>query len=123
MRQVRADGVRAEACEIRIAVGLPQGYHLTEGAPSGWRAKVVSGGDGCVLTGDRGSLSDASSAASVNFAAREGWQGEVRVEMRIYFCRTSDLCLLDQVAFDVPIEARGGELEQAVLLEHVVPRP
>ena len=86
----------AEAGTLNVAVGLPDGYHLTQGAPSGWRARVLTGGDGCVLSSDTGTLSDSAAEVAVGFEAREGWRGEVRIELRVYFCRESDVCLLDQ---------------------------
>ena len=121
---VQLDPVEAEQGVIEVGVQLPDGFHLTAGAGSGWKVSVV-GPPGCTVTrGARGKFDETGAAkAAVAFEAVPGWQGTVRVLATTFFCRDNDVCLLDQVAVDVPVMAVGSSDVVTAAFVHVVRPP
>lgn len=144
---LRAEGaVGASGGRLTVRVQLPVGYHLTEGAGSGFEAVVMgpkgsnSGADaGVVLRSSTGLLSPVSEAslgagrsgASVvegmveykmsDAAAAEG--AGVRVTAKIYFCLDGGVCLFERQAFEFLFSpATAGGVADAVIT-HLVSAP
>lgn len=44
----------------------------------------------------------------------------VRVNAKVYFCQTNDVCLFEQVSFEIPFAATVGEESGTVTLQHAV---
>ena len=89
---------------VTIDVRLPEGYHLTRGANS--RFEVEPGGGTGALTG----------ADAARGTARVRDLGDARavvVTCTVYFCREEDVCLVQRVRFEVPVEEGGKETVRA----------
>lgn len=141
---VRAQGAVSAAAggEIRVTVRLPAGYHLTKGANSRFQASVVGAeGSGVEVLPPRGPLAEAGggggASSVVRFQQRGGQGGEgegegatvtVRVLCSVYYCEGRDVCLFEEVAFEVPVRTGGGGGDRdnapaaAVELEYAVSR-
>lgn len=111
---VRAPGaVAAASGEVRLAVKLPQGYHLTPGANSRFEAAAIDA-KGVQLAPAAGSLAESGgiATASVKFSRPAGGAGAgsssgglIRILARVYFCQLNSECLFQEVCFDVPLAA------------------
>jgi len=118
---VRApEAVAAGSGELPLAIRLPKGYHLTPGANSRFEAALVGGSSsssGSVqLQPAAGNLAEDSSGttatATVKFS-RQGGSGTggstdgstalIRVLAKVYFCQDRDVCLFQEICFDVPL--------------------
>lgn len=97
------DALSPAGGEVMIAIELPRGYHLTRGANSRFE---VDSGEGGTLAGE----TTASGVARVNAL---GDAREVVVMCTVYFCRDDDVCLVQRVRFEVPVEEGGGDAARA----------
>ncbi|KAI7838239.1 hypothetical protein COHA_007984 [Chlorella ohadii] len=133
---VRApEAVAAGSGELQLAIRLPKGYHLTPGANSRFEAALVggSGGSGSVqLQPAAGNLAEDGSGttatATVKFS-RQGGSGTggstdgstalIRVLAKVYFCQDRDVCLFQEICFDVPLApaVQQGQPAAAVPLQ------
>jgi DNA-binding beta-propeller fold protein YncE len=88
---------------IRVAVALPFGHHLTEGAPSGYKVEI----EGAALKVEAPTGSVAAAEFAVPYVATEG-MGSVTLEVTLYHCGVEGICQVRTVAWRVPIEVREG---------------
>ena len=106
---VRApNAVVAAAGEVRLDIKLPAGYHLTPGANSRFEATVLGSASGDVqLQPAAGSLAEDGSSvgALVRFSRRPGTSDAslFRAVAKVYFCKSGDVCLYEEVCFDVAL--------------------
>lgn len=129
------EAVAAGSGELQLAIRLPKGYHLTPGANSRFEAALVggSGGSGSVqLQPAAGNLAEDGSGttatATVKFS-RQGGSGTggstdgstalIRVLAKVYFCQDRDVCLFQEICFDVPLApaVQQGQPAAAVPLQ------
>ncbi|MEW5313748.1 MAG: hypothetical protein WDW38_005289 [Sanguina aurantia] len=138
--------VGASGGRLTVRVQLPVGYHLTEGAGSGFEAVVMGakgstgGADaGVVLRSSTGLLSPVSEVGSgagsggasvvegvVEYTMRDAAAAEgarVRVAAKIYFCLDGGVCLFERKAFEFSFSpAMAGDVADAVVT-HLVSAP
>lgn len=110
---VRApDAVAAGSGELQLAIRLPKGYHLTPGANSRFEAALIGGsGEKVQLQPAAGNLAEDASGttatATVKFSRQGGTGGDgtalLRVLAKVYFCQDRDVCLFQEICFDVPL--------------------
>lgn len=89
--------------EIRVAVALPFGHHLTEGAPSGYKVET----EGAALKVQAATGSVQGPEFAIPYLATEG-RGSVTLEVNLYHCGTEGICQVRIVAWRVPVEVRAG---------------
>ncbi|KAL4855636.1 Protein SUPPRESSOR OF QUENCHING 1 [Chlorella vulgaris] len=120
---VRASSdVAAASGELRLSIALPAGYHLTPGANSRFEAAVLGSTGGVQLQPGAGSLtedSDGRAASAVVLFSRQAGSsdgsGLLRVLCKLYFCQSGDVCLFQEVCFDVPLAAAASDAAPAVV--------
>ncbi|KAI3423812.1 hypothetical protein D9Q98_009648 [Chlorella vulgaris] len=120
---VRASSaVAAASGELRLSIALPAGYHLTPGANSRFEAAVLGSTGGVQLQPGAGSLtedSDGRAASAVVLFSRQAGSsdgsGLLRVLCKLYFCQLGDVCLFQEVCFDVPLAAAASDAASAVV--------
>lgn len=101
--------LEAAAGELRLRIQLPASYHLTPGANSRYEASVLGGGSsGVELAPLAGALEEAGGAATaaLRFSRRADTAQQaatLRVLAKVYFCQDGDVCLFEEVCFDVPL--------------------
>ena len=105
-----ACAVTAAAGQLQLSIQLPRGYHLTPGANSRFEAVVLGGEAGGVqLQPSAGSLredaSGSTATAALGFSRQpgSGSGGLIRVLCKVFFCQDNDVCLFQEVCFDVPL--------------------
>jgi hypothetical protein len=124
---VRVDPVSAASGELLLAISLPPGYHYTSGAGSGFTARASSSGGGgspsVSIRPSSGRLDGAGGSVARIAFERSGTGGGalVRVNAKVYFCRDEDVCLFEQVSFEVPFgQVDPAQTAQSVPLEYTV---
>lgn len=117
---VRVPAVTARSGRLLLRVKLPPDYHFTEGANSGFETRV-SGDAGIRLSPEAGSLKEDGEVA-ITFERSAG-EGFVRVNAKAYFCQQNDVCLFEEVSFEVPFgaAAAGGGAADVELMHAVSP--
>jgi hypothetical protein len=122
---VRSPGaVTVAVGKLQLSFQLPRGYHLTPGANSRFEAMVLGGeAVGVQLQPTAGSLredaSGSTATAALSFSRQlgSGCGGLIRVLCKVYFCQDNDVCLFQEVCFDVPLaEAAAGAAASADVL-------
>lgn len=126
---------------VRVNIALPAGYHLTAGAGSRYFTQVLAAPG--MASADVTAVSVRPASGSLPDTAEPSVQLEVsptatgaagggrlllRLLARVYYCRQNDVCLYEQVAFEVPIELPGrvdvaaasGGGQRAVSLRYAV---
>lgn len=105
---VVAEPLAGRTGEVRLRLELPEGYHYTEGAGSRVDAAVVGPGQVSV-TPARLALEDGVAPMFRITAEGGSSRAVVRLLATVYFCRDNDVCLYQQVCFDVPIGEGGSK--------------
>ncbi|KAG2497240.1 hypothetical protein HYH03_004827 [Edaphochlamys debaryana] len=121
---VRADrplAVGAAGSQLTVTIGLPANYHLTKGAGSSYYTQLLAAGGGAAasaaaatavsLRPSSGELPDTAAPAvtitlapaAAAAAAAAGTELLLRVFAKVYYCQQNDVCLFDQVCFEVPL--------------------
>lgn len=107
--------VTAASGEVRLSIRLPPGYHLTPGANSNFSAVVLGGGGGVQLRPPAGILTEDASGsaaiAAIRFSRQAGSGGSgllLRIVAKLYFCQLGDVCLFQELCFDVPLADASG---------------
>ena len=106
---VRADTLTGTSGTISIQLSLTDGFHLTVGARSTWRAVADVSGDGAGrfrvsnASGEFDAAADAPKAELL-YSGAEGMRGVVRVQLAVYFCRDGDVCQVDNGVVEVPVQ-------------------
>lgn len=116
---VRADAVTGTSGTISVQLDLADGFHLTVGARSAWRAAVSTAREGQVTISTSSGEFDAASdrpAVDVVYSATAGAEGVIRMQLAVYFCRDGDVCLLDNGVVEIPVQlsAAGGSQDVQV---------
>ncbi|PNW74118.1 hypothetical protein CHLRE_13g586050v5 [Chlamydomonas reinhardtii] len=111
---------------VSVTVALPPGYHLTAGAGSNYYTQVLPGAPGADVTAvtvrpASGSLPDtaapsvtltvspsAAAATAATGAAGQAQQLLLRVLAKVYYCQQNDVCLFEQICFEVPLVLGGA---------------
>ncbi|GLC49396.1 hypothetical protein PLESTB_000214800 [Pleodorina starrii] len=130
---------------LTVTVGLPAGYHLTAGAGSSYYCQVLPAAPAADVTAvvvrpASGQLPDTAapsvtlavspSAAAAGSGGGGGGRLLLRVLAKVYYCQQNDVCLFEQICFEVPLElgtaaavgGGGGGVSKAVALRYdVVP--
>lgn len=130
---VRApEAVAASSGELQLAVRLPKGYHLTPGANSRFEASLVSGGSSggsnVQFQPAAGNLAEDASGTTATATIKFSRQGNgtggsgtelMRVLAKVYFCQDRDVCLFQEICFDVPLApaVQAGQPAVVVPLE------
>jgi hypothetical protein len=110
----REAAVRGSEGRVSIAIELPRGYHLTEGANSVWEAKILGGGEGegwnVSLENPVGRLDTTAERPVVSVAFRRGrGKSEIlRVKLAVYYCQDGSVCLVDNAAIEFPLDWEEG---------------
>ncbi|KAG2443188.1 hypothetical protein HYH02_009265 [Chlamydomonas schloesseri] len=115
---------------VTVTIGLPAGYHLTAGAGSNYYTQVLPGAPGADVTAvsvrpASGPLPDTSapsvtltvsaSAAAAAAAAMSGAPQQqqqkllLRVLAKVYYCQQNDVCLFEQICFEIPLALGGAD--------------
>ena len=112
---------QASQGELHISIRLPEGYHLTRGATSSFQAAAAGpGSDSLSLDPPSGALSTGQvPSATIRFRRTSSEACKARAGVKVYFCQDEDVCLFEEVVFDVPFEGDDGgnvsvELEREV---------
>lgn len=117
---VVAEPLASRSGAVRVRLELPAGYHYTEGAGSRIEAAVVGPGqEGVTVTPARLALEEGV-VPSFTVAGSGGGSAVVRLLATVYFCRDNDVCLYQQVCFDVPLGGASGSAREAVELGYAL---
>ena len=113
--------VQASSGEVQVSLQLPGGYHFTPGANSRFEALVLDRGSGLQLSPASGRLAE-DTAAGFRFrwaGAPQSAQG--RVLAKAYFCQEEDVCLFQELSFELRFEPGGeGGVGLVVPLRHAL---
>jgi hypothetical protein len=130
-----SEPITADSAELRLQVQLPPRYHLTKGANSRFEASVVGDAAGAAavqVSPGKGALQEEAGgacAAVLQVKRQPGSSGGgtaggqltvVQVLCKVYFCQDNDVCLFEEVVFQVPLGAGGAAQQQVVELSHAV---
>ncbi|EFJ50214.1 hypothetical protein VOLCADRAFT_80356 [Volvox carteri f. nagariensis] len=123
VRTLQPLAVGPSGSSLTVTVGLPPGYHLTAGASSSYYCQVLAAAPGADATATvvrpaSGQLPDSvapSVTLSVSPAAAPRAQSPpggydrllLRVLAKVYYCQQNDVCLFEQICFEVPLEVAG----------------
>ncbi|KAL4421480.1 hypothetical protein ABPG75_010771 [Micractinium tetrahymenae] len=120
--------LEAASGELCLKIQLPASYHLTPGANSRFEAAVLGAGGGVELAPAAGPLQEAGGAATAALRFSRPPAGgaqqapTLRVLAKVYFCQDGDVCLFQEVCFDVPLAPApaGGAAPAAVDLAYTL---
>ncbi len=112
--------VAASGGTISLTVKLPAGYHYTKGANSSFACIVLGLGPGeqVEVQPALGELKEGEGPAAIlTFSRKQPSMGSgseaetsdnalIRIYTKIYYCQMHDVCLLEEVVFDVPLASR-----------------
>ncbi|PNH05466.1 NHL repeat-containing protein 2, partial [Tetrabaena socialis] len=116
--------VGAAGGELTVTVRLPRGYHLTAGAGSSYFTQLLPAGGGgttvdvtaVAVRPASGRLPDEANPSvrltvvptAAAAAADGGGRLVLRLLAKVYYCQEDDVCLFEQVCFEVPLVVGGG---------------
>ncbi|KXZ45018.1 hypothetical protein GPECTOR_59g625 [Gonium pectorale] len=125
VRAERPLAVGAGGGSFTVTVGLPPGYHLTAGAGSSYYTQLLPAAGGAAdvtavtVRPSSGALPDTASPSvtlavtPAAAAASSGGRLVLRLLAKVYYCQQNDVCLFEQICFEVPLELESGALAAA----------
>lgn len=103
---------------LLLELQLPAGYHYTQGANSRFEVHPVQAAQQQLqLEPASGSLSE-SGAIAIRFNCRQAARG--RLLAKVYFCQDKDMCLFQELSFELAFQPDLGNLTETVKLQHSV---
>ncbi|KAK3238865.1 hypothetical protein CYMTET_51159 [Cymbomonas tetramitiformis] len=116
--------VEGERVEMVFEVQLPDGYHFTPGANSRFEVESYPTSS-IIIEQPTGSFKDDDTAgtARVQFSRAPNLPrgALVRANCKVYFCQDNDVCLFEQISFEVPLSEKSFAGQEQVLLGYTVP--
>jgi len=105
--------------ELEVEISLPENYHLTKGANS--RFEITTQQPSAIaLEPSAGYFSESGGMAVARVQFRRSAGAGVHLSAKIYYCMDGDVCLFQEVVFDLPFSEEECEGEASVRLDHRV---
>lgn len=98
---VRIKPTSATRGDLHLEISLPSEYHFTKEAPSKFEADVEPT-DGVLVEPMDGTLNSEGSAL-LHFTRSAQISATVRVNCKVYYCKEDEVCLYQNLAFEVPL--------------------
>jgi len=119
--------IQVESGEVILGIVLPTGYHFTKGANSRFEVLLEPADTPLRFEPVSGSLQEGGKTAARIRFKRTGTAlpgSLIRVNCKIYYCQDEDVCLFQQVSFEVPLapSSSKGALMTEVIYSVPVPR-